>query len=363
MGSKGKRIAIKIGSNVISRKDGKLNLAQMAHLVDQMTTLMQQGHEVVLISSGAVAAGRGEFKPVKKTDIVIYKQICSAIGQVRLMNRYYDYFGTYDVQCAQVLTTKESFADRQHYLNMKSSMNAMLEQGILPIVNENDTIAITELMFTDNDELAGLMATMLDCDSLLLLSNIDGIFDGHPEDAESRVIPEVDEQDLSPFIQSEGSSLGRGGMQSKISTAKKTADQGIDVFIANGTRQDIITDLINGKENTISTHFVPSEKKSKSIKKWLAHSKSFVKGRVIINQGARDALLNEHQANSLLCVGITAIEGAFQKADLVEIFTEDGDLIGLGKAQYESEKLKPMLGSPQKKPFIHYDYLHLETNS
>ena len=175
-----KRIAIKIGSNVLARRDGTLDITRMSALVDQVVSLRRAGMEVVMISSGAVAAGRSEMRGVDRLDTVSARQLFSAVGQVKLINHYYEFFRDHGMACGQVLTLKESFSTRRHYLNQKHCMEVMLENGVIPIVNENDTVSLTELMFTDNDELSGLIATMMDMDALVILSNIDGVYDSDP---------------------------------------------------------------------------------------------------------------------------------------------------------------------------------------
>jgi glutamate 5-kinase (EC 2.7.2.11) len=170
------KIAVKIGSNVLTRKDGSLDVTRMSALVDQIAELHKGGVEVILISSGAVASGRSEVRASKKLDSVDQRQLFSAVGQAKLINRYYELFREHKIPVGQVLTTKENFGTRRHYLNQKNCMTVMLENGVIPIVNENDTISVSELMFTDNDELSGLIASMMDAEALIILSNIDGIY-------------------------------------------------------------------------------------------------------------------------------------------------------------------------------------------
>ena len=232
-----KRIAIKIGSNVLARRDGTLDITRMSALVDQVVSLRRAGMEVVMISSGAVAAGRSEMRGVDRLDTVSARQLFSAVGQVKLINHYYEFFRDHGMTCGQVLTLKESFSTRRHYLNQKHCMEVMLENGVIPIVNENDTVSLTELMFTDNDELSGLIATMMDMDALVILSNIDGVYDGDPSLPESRVIRRVDpdaRMDVDAIVGQSRSSFGRGGMGTKFRTARIVADEGITVYIANG---------------------------------------------------------------------------------------------------------------------------------
>lgn len=351
------RIAIKVGSNVITQRDGSLNTGRMLRLVEEIAILSKQGIEVILITSGAVAAGRYEVSPSKKTSIISARQIWAAIGQVKLMSNYQFLFGKYGIQAGQLLATKESFRDRLHYINMKNCLSAMLENKVLPIVNENDTISITELMFTDNDELSGLISSMMDCGSLIILSNVDGIYSGIPGHAGSELIREIDADYQNPgqYITTSRSEFGRGGMITKCSIAREIASEGISVYIANGTRDSIITDIVRGKDVPY-TYFPHSVTKKSGVKKWLSHSDTFARGIVHINKGARDALLGD-KATSLLMIGVNKIEGFFKRGDIIRIFDEKGKQIGLGKAQYDSEKAMQYLGEKRKKPLVHYDYL------
>lgn len=353
------RIAIKVGSNVITQSDGSLNDGRILRLVEDVAILFKQGIEVVLISSGAVAAGRKEITPAKKTNIVAARQIWAAIGQVKLMSSYQFLFGKYGINAGQLLATKESFRDRRHYLNMKNCISAMLENHVLPIVNENDAISINELMFTDNDELSGLISSMMDCQSLLILTNVDGVYNGVPGSNDAELIPriEMDSEALDKFISPVKSGFGRGGMITKYSIARKIAREGIDVFIANGTRDAIITDIVRGKDVPY-THFVAGNEKETGVKKWLSHSDTFAKGSVVINSGAKEALLGD-KATSLLMIGIIKVDGFFKSGDIVRIYDEKGINIGLGIAQYDSEKAEQNIGVKSSKPFIHYDYLFI----
>jgi glutamate 5-kinase len=252
------RIVVKVGSNVLTRKDGTLDVTHMSALVDQLAELHRNGIEVILVSSGAVASGRGEIHPNEELDEVSQRQLYSAVGQAKLMNRYYDLFRNYGIVVGQVLTTKESVDTPLHYSNQRNCMEVMLKTGVIPIVNENDTVSITELMFTDNDELSGLMAQMVHADALFLLSNVNGVYDGAPSSPDAHLIREVEVgKDLSDYIQPEKSGFGRGGMASKSSIARKVADQGIAVFIANGRREGVILELCEHPEDTECTRFIP----------------------------------------------------------------------------------------------------------
>jgi glutamate 5-kinase len=251
-----KRIVVKIGSNALTRPDGRLDVTRMSALVDQIAWLRQHAYEVILVSSGAVACGRRELKVEHELDSVEQRQLFSALGQAKLIGLYYDLFREYHIHVGQVLTMKENFQAGEQYRNQQACMRVMLENGVIPIVNENDTVSVTELMFTDNDELSGLIAMMMEADTLVLLSNIDGIYTGHPNDLASRLIAEVvPGTDLSAYIQTEKSSAGRGGMQSKYATASKIQQAGIRVIIANGKRENILIDLIEHPETTPHTIF------------------------------------------------------------------------------------------------------------
>ena len=259
------RLTIKIGSNVLTRKDGSLDVTRMSALVDQIAWLRNEGHEVILVSSGAVASGRSELKHIQHDlDSVDQRQLFSAVGQAKLINRYFEMFREYGIPVGQVLTTKENFSDTEHRTNQENCMRVMLENNVLPIVNENDTVSVTELMFTDNDELSGLMARMTQSQALIILSNIDGIFTGDPADPSSRLIRTVEPgKPLDEYIQDKKSTAGRGGMQSKSNVATQTAAAGISVIIANGKRDDILVKLMNDRANTPCTEFLCYKKYSK----------------------------------------------------------------------------------------------------
>lgn len=354
------RIAVKVGSNVLTRRDGTLDVTRMSALVDQIAELHKQGIEVILVSSGAVASGRSEVTAIRKLDSVDQRQLYSAVGQAKLINRYYELFREHGISVGQVLTMKESFSTRRHYLNQKNCMTVMLENGVIPIVNENDTISVSELMFTDNDELSGLIATMMDAQALIILSNIDGIYDGSPDDPQSQVIREIEPgKDLSNYIQVGKSSFGRGGMLTKTTIARKVADEGISVIIANGKRDNILVDLVQRPSETLCTRFIPSSQSVSSVKKWIAHSEGFAKGKLFLNEQAV-AVLSGDKATSLLPIGIVNIEGEFEKDDIVSIIAPDGTQIGVGKANCDSSQARQSMGKHGHKPVVHYDYLYME---
>ncbi len=355
-----KRITLKVGSNVLTLPDGNPNEKLIAGLVEQIVVLKQKGFEVLLISSGAVASGRKVIGMPKNCDAVSCRQLWAAVGQVRLIQLYSELFAKHGMICSQVLATKEDFRDRRHFLNMRNCLETLLKNKVVPIINENDVVSVTELMFTDNDELSGLITNMMNSDALVILSNIDGIYDGLPSDPASKVIPviEPDNMSASKFIAPTKSNFGRGGMLTKFSIAKKVALAGTPVHIANGLTENILLDIISGKKNTVQTIFLPG-RKATTFKKWLAHSDTVAKGSVHVNAGAATRLSDQHAA-SLLMVGVTRVEGDFMKGDVIQIVDQEGNMIGLGRSEYNSDTARKKIGERNAKPVIHYDYLYLK---
>lgn len=352
-------ITIKVGSNVLTCADGTLNIARMESLVAQIADLHKAGHKVIFVTSGAVAAGRSMISGYKELDPVAQRQLLSSIGQVKLIDQYKQIFDRHDIQIGQILVTKQDFSTREHYLNMKSCITTLWQSNVIPVVNENDTVSVTALMFTDNDELSGLMASMMDCEKLFILSNIDGIFNGNPADAGSEVIREIEpELNVAQYVQTTKSGFGRGGMQTKCKTAQKTAASGIDVYIANGTKPDVIKSLAAGDPDFVCTHFKAGEH-SPAVKKWIAYSEGFAKATVVVNQGAKLALLSHEHAASLLLPGVVAIDGDFKKDDMLLIKDGEGNIIGVGRANIDRAKISQMTDIKHSKPLIHYDFLYI----
>ncbi|WP_428331199.1 glutamate 5-kinase [Mucilaginibacter sp.] len=352
------RIIIKIGSNVFTQKNGLPDLKRIGHLVEQIAEIKKQGHEVILVSSGAVASGRSLITVSDKYDPVAARQLLASIGQVKLINTYANLFDQYGILCSQVLVTKEDFRDRMHYLNMKNCLEILLQHNVIPVVNENDVVSVTELMFTDNDELAGLIASMLNAQALIVLTNVDGIFDGDPTTDGAKIIEEVSSTpiDFSAFVSSDRSQFGRGGMITKSTMSQKVAQLGIAVHIANGTKDNILTDVLANK--AVHTHFIPN-KNASGKKKWIAHSGNFATGVVQVNDGAKTALTS-NKASSLLPVGIVNIITEFKKGEIIKLIDEHDKLIGFGIAEYGADKANEMIGKKNQKPLVHYDYLYLE---
>lgn len=347
-----KKIIVKIGTHVLTKDNGLLNNQVIENLVKQIAQLKKQGVQVVLVSSGAMGAGQSLVKVADGAGDIVKRQILASVGQVNLMGMYVNEFKQHGYTCGQILATKEDFRDRKHYLNMKNCFEALLGENIVPIVNENDVVSVDELMFTDNDELAGLIASMLNAQALIILTTVDGVLDKN-EQVISVIKTDADiEQYVSPGI----SKMGRGGMLTKCRVAHKVAALGVVTHIANGNVQTALLDIVEGKE--IGTLF-PFEGKASNVKKWIAHTQGQEKGVVYVNKCAEEVLVAKDSATSLLPVGITKIEGEFEKGDIIKIKGEKENDIGFGRAQYDSSKAKEYLGQQGKQELIHYDYLYL----
>ena len=245
------RIAVKVGSNVLTRRDGTLDVTRMSALVDQIAELHKAGIEIILVSSGAVASGRSEIHPAKKLDSVDQRQLFSAVGQAKLINRYYELFREHGIPVGQVLTMKENFATRRHYLNQKNCMTVMLENGVIPIVNENDTVSTDEIEIGDNDTLSAVVAAITGADLLILLSDIDGLYTDDPSQNKDALfiecVTDIDDS-LYEIAKGAGSDYGTGGMKTKIDAARIANDAGCDMIIANGKDFHVIDDIMKGQE-------------------------------------------------------------------------------------------------------------------
>jgi glutamate 5-kinase len=349
-----KKVLVKVGTNVLTKASGELDLEVLQALVKQIVTLQNAGIQVILVSSGAMGAGRSLIKWKGKKNTIAQRQVLAAVGQIKLMETYLREFQMHDACCAQVLATKEDFRDRMHYLNMKNCFDALLEQGVTPIVNENDVVSVAELMFTDNDELAGLIASMMDMDMLILLTSVPGILDAN----EKRISEVQTDESVDEYIHVGKSSFGRGGMKTKAHMASKLAKMGIDTFIADGKVDNILLDILAGKD--VGTRFIPEANKKSSIKRWLAHSEGHEKGSVHLNEYAGPIL--KDTIASLLPVGVTKVNGEFEKGDILKIYDYDGSKFGYGMAAYGHEAVKKVIGQKDKKPLIKYDHLVINEN-
>jgi len=353
---------------VLCDANGSLNIPVLASLAAQVSDLGLENWQILLVSSGAVAAGKGVMKTeagAKKLQLipnaVTRKQALAATGQVRLMETWRQHFNARGLTVAQVLATRSDFQTRRHYLNMRACIEALLDCGVVPIVNENDVVAVTELMFTDNDELAGLLAGMLDADILCLLSTVPGVYDRAP--GPSGPVSDYirrwddDQHQAEEIVQRGTSALGRGGMHSKIAVARRSANLGIEAVIADGSSDNILLNVVAGVP--VGTRF-PARGETSSTKRWLASAQSSTSGSVIVNAGAEAALLDRSRLSSLLPVGVQAIEGPFEKGDVIQIRNSAGQILGCGRSRYSHEEAEQLLGQRGHKPMIHYDYLFLQ---
>ncbi len=355
------KIVVKIGTQAIVAPDGTLLLGVLAKLVGQIVALKRAGHEVALVSSGAVGSGRRVARAVLKRDYgatIGEKQVLASLGQPELMRAYAELLAPEKIAPAQLLLTKQDFQTRAHYLNIARLMRETLATpNILPIINENDSVAIEELMFTDNDELSGLIAAQINADKLILLTNVNGVYDGHPDHEGSKLVSVINPQDKKlPDVSAAKSAQGRGGMLSKLGTARRMSDLGITTHIASAAEKDVLLRLADGE--TIGTAILPAKKKS-NIKKWIAFSAGKKSGVIHVNAQLFDILAAHERIVSILPVGIAKCSGDFKKGDLVEIAAPGGRKIGVGLARYDAEKLKEYMGQKGKPEFIHYDHLHL----
>ena len=359
-------IVIKVGSQVLCDEQGELNQPVLARLASQVAQLVQSGWQAVLVSSGAVASGAGVMNSEPGaarlrgiSNPVTRKQALAAAGQVRLMETWRQHFLQHQLTVAQVLASRNDFQARRHYLNMRACIQALLHCGVVPIVNENDVVAVTELMFTDNDELAGLIAGMLNAQLLCLLSTVPGVYE-RGEHGPADCISHWDDtqHEVEEIVRLGTSTFGRGGMNSKINTARKAAQLGTETVIADGRAEGILLQLAAGEP--VGTRFTAGGSAT-SAKRWLAGAASAGNGSVVVNAGAQAALLDRAMLASLLPVGIERVNGPFERGDVIHIHAPDGRVLGCGRAHYDHVEADRLKGQRGHKPLIHYDYLYLES--
>lgn len=356
-----KTIVIKIGTQSIITSQGTILLKTVTSLVEQIVKIHGAGAHVVLVSSGAVGSGRGMVRDVLRREFgssMVEKQLLASIGQPELMHIYARLLKKHKMLAAQLLLTKQDFHTRQHYLNIGRLLRETMQHAnIVPIINENDSVAIEELMFTDNDELAGLLAAQLNADKLILLTSVDGVYDGNPADPTAKLIPVIHPTDRLQIATKGKSIQGRGGMQSKLSIAHKLAHLGITTHIANIATKNVIGKIMQGEQ--VGTTILPAKKKS-SAKRWMAFDLSKNQGGIYINAGLYQKLIDGQKVISILPVGIEKFFGDFHKGDLLDIFAPNGKKIGIGVARYGVDKLQEYCGKQHKPVFIHYDRMYLE---
>ena len=332
------RIVIKLGTSVLTAGTPYLSRPRLIDLVRQCARLHEAGRELILVSSGAMAAGKERMGFPDLPPVVPAKQMLSAVGQPRLMGVYGQFFGIYDIPVAQMLLTREDLQGRRRYLNARQTLNALLRHRVIPIVNENDTVTAEEIRVGDNDNLSAMVATLAEADLLIMLTDQPGLFTTDPRtDPDARLIPLVETIDEELYAMAGGSStgLGTGGMVTKIQAAETATRGGAEVVIASGDEPDAILRLARG--DALGTRFLPRSDRLEHRKRWILAGYT-TSGRIIVDAGAADAL--RRMGRSLLPIGIAAVEGEFQRGDTVGVFTASGREMARGLVRYASADVR-----------------------
>jgi len=340
------RVVVKLGTNVLTAGTEHLSLEVMASLVGQVAALHKQGLETVIVSSGAIAAGRHRLRMRHERKDIPFRQVLAAVGQGRLIDAYDQLFAWHEITIAQTLLTRTDLTHRLSYLNARNTLLALLEMRVVPIVNENDVVAVEEIhgaSFGDNDSLSALVASIVDADLLMLLTDTEGLYDADPNvDPDARLISRVDRIDESvECVVSAGcGERGTGGMSTKIQAAKLATASGVTAVIANGRAPDVIVRLVQGEE--IGTYFGPTSSRLESRKRWLLGQ--IGKGNLLIDAGAVTALLRQNR--SLLAAGIERVAGEFERGDVVNITdASTGKKVACGISNYGSDDLAVIKGA------------------
>ncbi|MBI4913073.1 MAG: glutamate 5-kinase [Acidobacteria bacterium] len=367
-----KRLVVKAGSNVVIHPDGTPALSRLFALMETLAAQRRAGREVLLVSSGAVGLGVQALGLKKKPGQLDLKQACAAVGQGRLMALYQEGFARLGVEAAQVLLTEEDFSNRRRYLNLRATLDRILALGAIPVINENDTVSTQELesedpgrpwerpVFGDNDKLSALVASKMDADLLVILSDVEGLFTANPQvHPEARLVPEVPE--LTPEIEASASgvsSRGRGGMATKLAAARIATSAGAWVVVASGLRDGVLGRVLAGEAEGTLFHPGP---RLRGRQRWIAFA-SAPAGRILVNPGAREAL--QRGKASLLSAGVTGFQGDFQRDDVVAICGEEGREFARGVAQMDREAAESLVGGAGKpRVVVHRDTLVLGEGS
>lgn len=361
------RIVVKVGSSSLTYNTGKLNICQIEALVRQLADLHNRGLDVLLVTSGAVGAGMGKLGLKERPRTIPEKQAVAAVGQGLLLHMYEKIFAEYGLVVGQVLLTREDFADRRRFLNARHTLQTMLNMHIIPVINENDTVAVDEIKLGDNDNLAAMVAALVDADILILLSDVDGLYNDKPGTPGARVIREIHEinDEIEALAGGVGSAVGTGGMATKIQAARIAMHSGLVTVIARAAEHDVIRRLVSGEP--LGTAFWPSVKLVNK-KRWIAFSAT-VCGRIYIDEGAVRAL--REKGKSLLPSGVVRVEGDFEMGNTVSVMDPGGKEIARGIVNYaaaEIEQIKGkqtseiamVLGYKDYDEVIHRDNLALE---
>ncbi|MBL0059084.1 MAG: glutamate 5-kinase [Elusimicrobia bacterium] len=361
-----KRIVVKVGTAILSRPEGGLHLPRIRELAQELVDLSKKGYAPILVTSGAIGAGMDAFGWKARPTLLKDKQAAAAVGQVALMEAYKGAFAPAGVTIAQILLTRADLDDRERYLNIRNTLTALLERHVLPIINENDTVATQEIKFGDNDTLSALVAAKMDADHLFILTDVDGLLTS--TGADGRLLPEVFQvtPDIEALVQAgTGSAKSVGGMASKLSAARLAMASGVEVWIASGRKPGIVRDILEGKG--VGTRFVASPEALSARKRWIAFGRK-VRGALHLDEGAVRALTENKR--SLLPSGIKRVEGAFSAGDTVKVVTPDGRELARGLTVFNASDLKkiqgrrsaeiePLLGRPAPAEVIHRNNLVL----
>ncbi|GAA3883042.1 glutamate 5-kinase [Anoxybacillus suryakundensis] len=339
---KKKRIVIKIGSSSLTEKNGTLSEQKLREHVEALAYMKQLGHDIILISSGAVAAGFGLLGYRSRPKTIAGKQAAAAVGQGMLMQSYISAFRSFDIVTGQLLLTRADFYDRERFRNLFTTISTLLDRGVLPIINENDSVSVDELTFGDNDLLSALVSGFLHADALIILTDINGLYDQHPSHPEAKKYHFLSEitDELMEQAGGSGSTVGTGGMKSKLLAAQKALSFGVSVFIGTGKGKEKLKHILEGKGD--GTYIgSPFQEHMQMRKQWIAYH-SEVTGAIEIDEGAESALL--HKGKSLLPAGVTNVFGSFQALDVVNVVNQKGDVIARGQVYYAADDLQKVKG-------------------
>ncbi|HKJ05387.1 MAG TPA: glutamate 5-kinase [Geopsychrobacteraceae bacterium] len=336
-----KRVVVKIGSGVISN-DAGLEQAVLAAISSDLCDLRELGLEVIVVSSGAVAAGKGQLGIVGRPQTIPQKQAAAAIGQTRIIRAYKETFLSRNQMVAQVLLTRDDLSNRRRYLNARNTLTTLLEYGVTPIVNENDTVVVEEIRFGDNDNLSALVTSLIEADLLIILSDVDGFYDSDPsENQAAELIPLIER--ITPRIEALAGeakgSLGTGGMSTKVKAAKRVGLAGVGTLIVNGRTPKILKKVFAGEE--VGSYFLPALSKLTAKKRWIAFSKK-PRGKLLVDEGACRAVVK--QGKSLLPSGVCGVEGSFERGDAVRICDSEGVEFAKGVVSYSQAELLKIIG-------------------
>jgi glutamate 5-kinase len=339
--SAARTVVVKVGSNVLSRPDDTLDPDRIRALAGQIHRIRQSGRQVVVVSSGAIAAGIGRLKLKGRPTDLPHLQAAAAAGQAHLIRTWDEAFAEFGFHAAQILVTANDFRHRVRYLNVSNTIHTLAEFGAVPVVNENDTVSIEEIKFGDNDRLAAMVANLLPDPLLVILSIVDGLFDGDPSDPASRRIPMVHgwQDDLRGLALNIKSSRGTGGMQTKLEAVRMATAVGSSVLVACGTRPDVLDRALAGDD--VGTLFVASSEPVPAWKRWIGYTLT-PRGRLHLDAGATDAV--RKNGKSLLAIGVTRVEGDFDEGELVSLIASDGQEFARGLTNYDSGTTRKLAG-------------------